>query len=208
MSSRETRATGRASRRQILDAAAEIAGERGYSGTSISAVSKRSGLPHSSIYWHFENKDDLFAAVIEDSYTRWRAQLEQHEPGAAGPKEGLEHLYAGLLSFPHFVRLGLMITLEQAPDGERPARRRFREIRQESLAELRVALGLGYPGLTKRQVAALAATTLALLDGAFLAAQAGETDLSPAQLSRTVDAYAKAMQTEARPNTRTSPPAS
>ena len=41
---------GEASRQRILDAAAEIAGERGYEGTSINLVSERSGLPASSIF--------------------------------------------------------------------------------------------------------------------------------------------------------------
>jgi AcrR family transcriptional regulator len=44
------RADGEASREKILDAAAQIAGERGFQGTSIGAVSDRSGLPASSIY--------------------------------------------------------------------------------------------------------------------------------------------------------------
>ena len=38
--SRRTRANGEASRERILDAAAEIAGERGYEGTSINLVSQ------------------------------------------------------------------------------------------------------------------------------------------------------------------------
>ena len=37
-------------------------------GTSIALVSERSGLPASSIYWHFEDKDALIAAVIERSF--------------------------------------------------------------------------------------------------------------------------------------------
>ena len=61
---RRRRANGEQSRTRILDAAAEIAGERGYEGTSISLVSSRCGLPASSIYWHFKDKDDLIAAVM------------------------------------------------------------------------------------------------------------------------------------------------
>ena len=65
MGVRAVRTNGVASRRLILDAATEIASERGYSGTSIGAISRRSGLPNSSIYWHFENKVDLFDAMIQ-----------------------------------------------------------------------------------------------------------------------------------------------
>src|SRR5689334_19704974 len=70
---RRRRANGEESRRRILDAAVEIAGERGYEGTSIALVSARCGLPASSIYWHFKDKDDLMAAVIERSFESWLA---------------------------------------------------------------------------------------------------------------------------------------
>ena len=76
---RRKRANGEASRERILDAAAEIAGERGYEGTSINLVSERSGLPASSIYWHFTNKDELVAAVIDRSFHTW---VEQPRAGA------------------------------------------------------------------------------------------------------------------------------
>ena len=66
---RQRRADGELSRSRILDAATEIAAERGYEGTSIGAVSAKCGLPASSIYWHFKDKDDLIAAVIERSFS-------------------------------------------------------------------------------------------------------------------------------------------
>src|SRR6201991_2003753 len=68
---RRKRADGELSRERILDAATEIAAERGYEGTSIGAVSAKCGLPASSIYWHFKDKDDLIAAVIERSFGSW-----------------------------------------------------------------------------------------------------------------------------------------
>ena len=70
---RRKRADGELSRERILDAATEIAAERGYEGTSIALVSKKCGLPASSIYWHFTDKDDLIAAVIERSFASWLA---------------------------------------------------------------------------------------------------------------------------------------
>lgn len=68
---RGRRADGERSRQKILAAAAEIGAERGYDGTSIAEISRRCGLPASSIYWHFKDKDDLMATVIEDSFDAW-----------------------------------------------------------------------------------------------------------------------------------------
>src|SRR3954454_18904441 len=81
---RKRRANGEASRQRILDAAAEIAGERGYEGASIHLVSERSGLPASSIYWHFKDKDELIAAVIDRSFERWTAVLTRPAAAADG----------------------------------------------------------------------------------------------------------------------------
>lgn len=176
MTERVTRANGEASRRRILDAALEIAGERGYSGTSISEVSKRSGLPNSSIYWHFTDKDALFAAVIEDSYERWRedfagrVQMPMESPGDA-----LVRLHESLSSFPAFLRFGHLVILEQH-DLELSARRSFVKIRKDALRDLssNFEKNLNCNRQTAKQFAALA---LALVDGAFLAGVAGESTL-------------------------------
>jgi AcrR family transcriptional regulator len=40
-------------------------------GTSIAAASAKCGLPAGSIYWHFKDKEDLLAAVIERSFETW-----------------------------------------------------------------------------------------------------------------------------------------
>jgi AcrR family transcriptional regulator len=53
---RKQRTNGVESRRRILDTTVEIAGERGYEGTSIAAASAKCGLPASSIYWHFRTR--------------------------------------------------------------------------------------------------------------------------------------------------------
>ena len=80
---RRKRADGELSRERILDAATEIAAERGYEGTSIALVSAKCGLPASSIYWHFKDKDDLIAAVIERSFAGWLKAWQVPDEGAA-----------------------------------------------------------------------------------------------------------------------------
>ncbi len=84
---RKKRANGVESRQRILDAAVEISGERGYEGTSIAAVSAACGLPASSIYWHFKDKDDLIAAVIERSFDTWLAAFELPDEEYGTPLE-------------------------------------------------------------------------------------------------------------------------
>lgn len=56
---------GERSRTAILDAALQLMSESGYDGASVAKISKASGLPASSIYWHFGSKAGILAAVME-----------------------------------------------------------------------------------------------------------------------------------------------
>lgn len=176
MTARVPRANGVASRRRILDAAAEIAGERGYAGTSIGDVSARSGLPKSSIYWHFSDKDALFAAVIEDSYERWVEDFRGRTDGRRlTPSELLGEVHDSLASFPAFLRFGHLVILERH-ETELTARAKFLEIRTRSLQQLREGVA-DVTGADEATSARLAAIALALVDGAMLARAADEHTL-------------------------------
>jgi len=176
------RAGGEASRQRIIDAAAEVAGERGYEGTSISLISERSGLPASSIYWHFKDKDELIAAVIEGSFQNWIEAWDRQGPRArAATRERAFHarlrqLGRELAGFPDFLRLGLMLVLEHRP-REPAARRRFIEVRQVVRERLSTFYGAYFDELKPADVRSLAELTLALADGFFIAAEADGTDL-------------------------------
>lgn len=63
---RRTRANGRASRKAILVAAAEVFAERGYRGTSLTEVANRVGMTQPGLLHHFKTKDELLLAVVED----------------------------------------------------------------------------------------------------------------------------------------------
>ena len=189
MSERVTRANGEASRRRILDAAAEIAGERGYTATSINEVASRSGLPKSSIYWHFSDKDALFAAVIEDSYERWLEEFNIRAGARSlSPTELVVLMHDSLADFPAFLRFGQLVTLERH-EAELTARAKFVDIRRRSLVGM-AALFTSTAGVDAADADALAAVALALVDGAFLARAAGEHTLDDAAvLARAFDAY-------------------
>ena len=111
---RRKRADGELSRERILDAATEISAERGYEGTSIALVSAKCGLPASSIYWHFKDKDDLIAAVIERSFGTWLSAWQVPEEGTAQGRavSVAAQVAKALLDSPDFIRLGLMLALE------------------------------------------------------------------------------------------------
>ncbi|MEI7544507.1 MAG: helix-turn-helix domain-containing protein [Mycobacteriaceae bacterium] len=171
---RQRRSNGELSRLRILDAATEIAAERGYEGTSIGAVSAKCGLPASSIYWHFKDKDDLLAAVIERSFANWLGSWRLPEDG------GIQHRMVvvaaqtakALLDSPDFLRLGLMLALERRP-VEPKARAMFIEVRERAFRELRRNIRDLAPVLSEAQVQQLAVYAVAGADGLFIAKEIG-----------------------------------
>jgi len=173
---RKRRSNGEASRQRILDAAAEIAGERGYEGTSINLVSERSGLPASSIYWHFADKDALIAAVIDRTFGRWTATLDRPvavPDGATGEdllRAGLQRTGRALAEFPAFLRLGLMLILERRPE-EPSARERFLHARRVTSSRVGDLYRAYFVDLDARAVDELVTLTIALADGLFIASE-------------------------------------
>jgi AcrR family transcriptional regulator len=173
---------GEESRRRILEATFEIANELGYDGTSIAKVSERSGLPASSVYWHFASKDDLFAEVIQHSFDaflaarpRWDVSVE--EDRRAMLRERMRATVATYASSPEFWRLGLMLTLEHRIE-EPTARARFRQIRRDMIGLLaRWWARILPPDVSAREPELhlrLAQFTMAATDGLFVASQAAD----------------------------------
>ena len=171
---RRRRANGEESRRKILDAAVEVASERGYEGTSIATVSARSGLNASSIYWHFKDKDELIAAVIERSFGTWLAAVSI-PPGDA-PLDRVRamstQIAKALLDSPDFLRLGLMLALERRPE-EPSARTMFLKVRDEAFRSIADAIRDLMPTLDEPSVHLLMTYAMAGVDGMFIAKEIG-----------------------------------
>jgi len=171
---RRRRVDGEVSRNRILDAATEIASERGYEGTSIALVSAKCGLPASSIYWHFKDKDDLIAAVIERSFAHVLSAWQMPDEGTARERLVTMVLQIGkaLLDSPDFLRLGLMLALERRPVEPR-ARAMFIDVRAQMYSTLCTTARELFPELTDAQIHQLATYAMAGADGLFIAKEIG-----------------------------------
>jgi AcrR family transcriptional regulator len=165
------------SRQRILNAALELMAERGYAGTSISMVTKRSGLPASSTYWHFGSKEALLAAVVEYSAIGWMASLPRWDDLQGSPAERLSALLdqaaASLASQP-FLKVLMLLSLEQPHmDGE--WLESVRRVRHSAAGGLRKAFAETFTSAHDPDVQAfssdLATFALAVTDGIFLASE-------------------------------------
>jgi AcrR family transcriptional regulator len=181
---RQRRANGEASRSRILDAAVEVASERGYEGTSIALVREKCGLPSSSIYWHFQNKEELIAAVIKRSFDTFVGALSLPDGDGALP-ERVTAMAVGvakaLLETPEFLRLGLMLALEHRPE-EPSARTMFLRVRHIAHRKLVRAFCDLVPNLDASALNLLATYAIAGADGLFIAREIGGDGIDLVQL--------------------------
>ncbi|MDB1086389.1 ScbR family autoregulator-binding transcription factor [Streptomyces sp. ACA25] len=108
-------------RRLLLNAAAELFAERGYAGTSITDISRRSGLTSGAIYFHYTSKEHLARSIIQEQLATWPPLIARY--GSAGAP-ALESVVA--LSFEVarafrddvIVRAGSRLWAERAAIGE------------------------------------------------------------------------------------------
>ncbi|GIZ12269.1 TetR family transcriptional regulator [Pseudomonas sp. NCCP-436] len=70
---RRTKEQAQETRVQILDAAEQVFYAQGVSRASLGEVARVAGVSRGAIYWHFENKIDLFQAMLD----RLRLPLEE-----------------------------------------------------------------------------------------------------------------------------------
>jgi AcrR family transcriptional regulator len=61
---RKTKEEAAETRISILMAALDLFAEKGYSRTTLGGIAKRIGMTRGAVYWHFENKEALLAALI------------------------------------------------------------------------------------------------------------------------------------------------
>ncbi|WP_345068286.1 TetR/AcrR family transcriptional regulator [Leifsonia kafniensis] len=110
---------GAESREKILDAAVGLIFERGYSGTTISALCKRSGLLVSSVYHHFGSKDGVLAAVVKRESERFFTELPRWDdfPGedvVLRFRSFMEAVGSAIHEDPKFFRILVTLSMEPA----------------------------------------------------------------------------------------------
>lgn len=136
---------------------------------------QRSGLPVSSVYWHFDDKDALFAEVIRTSFAQWLVRVPRWEVGHDGLAEGLRSILGPATStlgeVPDFMRVGMQIILDTAETNAKA-----REAYLASRTQTRVMVSTWLRAVLGDSVDAgvaddLSLLTIAFADGLMVASQ-------------------------------------
>ena len=110
------------SRERILDSATDLFWRQGFSRTSVAQVAEGAEVSKSLIFWHFQNKDTLFRAALEDGVDALALDVRGDLQGLSA----IEQLNWLIDEYCTFVSthlrsvkflLGLVMGLEQCPEG-------------------------------------------------------------------------------------------
>jgi AcrR family transcriptional regulator len=81
---RAARNEGRDGRAELLKAASRVFAEKGFRAASVEEIAAKAGFSKGAVYWHFESKDDLFFALLDERLDRPLHQaIEQFESAPA-----------------------------------------------------------------------------------------------------------------------------
>lgn len=102
-------ARSEATRQRILDAAVELFNESGYSRTGLGEIIERAELTKGALYYHFDSKESLASAVIQNASAAVYDAFRGISDSAAPALENMIHLafvIGGLVAEDAIVRSG------------------------------------------------------------------------------------------------------
>src|SRR5699024_10821145 len=84
---------------QIIDAARELLLTGGYRNLSLRKIARSIGVSATSIYLHFDNKDNLVHALIDEAIEELNMRLEESVESSTDPVVQLKHLAYAYVQF-------------------------------------------------------------------------------------------------------------
>lgn len=174
--------------------------ERGYAATSISVLSRETGLPKSAIYHHFRSKGGLLAAVMESGLRDFFSAMNDahaNPPEGGSPRDRLawflERTDEVLAERQEFLRLHMLLVLS-GEASEVEISETLEQVRRDGRAEMNYMIREAFrdegPQVAQAVADRLDYFGIAGVDGAFLAHQADPTDPGANQHQLLADALA------------------
>jgi AcrR family transcriptional regulator len=79
-------------REQLISVATKLFAERGYEATTTAAIAEAAGVTEPILYRHFENKQDLFVAIVREMSDLTMRHWNGLTAGTSDPAEGIRRI--------------------------------------------------------------------------------------------------------------------
>jgi AcrR family transcriptional regulator len=158
-------------RKRILDAAYALFRRRGYSRVSMDEIAAATKVTKRTLYYHFESKDRLLSAVLEDQHHLALAAFRTFGDKLSGSPEAIiDGLFRDLAVWsdrPRWAGSGFTrLVIELADLPGHPARliaRRHKALLEAHLAELLAQAGVARPRECAREIWLLSEGAISLI---------------------------------------------
>ena len=80
-------------REGIISAALRLFAERGFASASIAEITEAAGITKGAIYWHFDSKDALFKAILDQIRHDWQDAVRNPLQRESDPLRKIELLF-------------------------------------------------------------------------------------------------------------------
>jgi AcrR family transcriptional regulator len=77
---------------KILAAAQKLFAKRGYALTSLDDIAAKVSIAKPSLFYHFKNKENIYASVVKDSFARVISDLERYLEESRSGRNNLEKM--------------------------------------------------------------------------------------------------------------------
>jgi len=104
-----------------MAAAIDLFAERDYASVTISDIARRAGVTHSLVYYHFDNKDDLFHRSVSDLIDNTLKSYQELGKRHGNPVELIEDWFDNNIKLSRVLRKLVKIMFEYAGPRNGPA---------------------------------------------------------------------------------------
>jgi AcrR family transcriptional regulator len=183
----QARLPASARREQILDVALEVFGTRGYHGASMNEIAEAAGVTKPVLYQHFDSKDELFAALIEDVGTRMRDTIAK---ATADAPDGKTQTRLGFRAYFRWVatdHAGFRLLYGGAARHDAEFTTQIRRITSDAASAIAPLIAVDVDHDTRRLIAH---ALVGLAEGASRRLVENGTEFDPYEVADTVSALA------------------
>ncbi|MGI8879088.1 MAG: TetR/AcrR family transcriptional regulator [Jatrophihabitans sp.] len=92
-----------------VDAATDLLADGGLAAVAVEPLAARLGATKGSFYWHFANRDDLIAALLDAWTDRHTDAVIRHVEAVADPRGRLRQLFSDVFGSRHDSRVELSL---------------------------------------------------------------------------------------------------
>ena len=137
-------------RRVLLDTAVRVVEKEGVAALSLHALTRRAGVSSAAPYYHFENREQLLAAIAIEGFELLTTEMKRSAAGSIGGLRYLEGLGRGYIRFAlahrgHFRVMFRPELREHLVASQRPEIRESFELLERAVAQAQ-AEGFAPPG--------------------------------------------------------------